>query len=105
ELPDLVPLVDIGHAGRGQLEKRLRQAVEQPEAPHAALEIDEVAEEQVAVARLERAAHELQQRFLVGRIGLGPAGAQFRLARRLDRSEEHTSELQSLAYLVCRLLL
>src|SRR2546425_8554876 len=25
--------------------------------------------------------------------------------RRLDRSEEHTSELQSLAYLVCRLLL
>src|SRR2546425_7256942 len=26
-------------------------------------------------------------------------------AIRLDRSEEHTSELQSLAYLVCRLLL
>src|SRR2546425_2951099 len=25
--------------------------------------------------------------------------------RRMDRSEEHTSELQSLAYLVCRLLL
>src|SRR3989441_4512183 len=25
--------------------------------------------------------------------------------RRLERSEEHTSELQSLAYLVCRLLL
>src|SRR2546425_8730312 len=25
--------------------------------------------------------------------------------RRIDRSEEHTSELQSLAYLVCRLLL
>src|SRR2546423_7378351 len=28
-----------------------------------------------------------------------------RNARRLPRSEEHTSELQSLAYLVCRLLL
>src|SRR5205823_13014507 len=27
------------------------------------------------------------------------------VARRLERSEEHTSELQSLAYLVCRLLL
>src|SRR2546425_6391158 len=27
------------------------------------------------------------------------------LARRENRSEEHTSELQSLAYLVCRLLL
>src|SRR2546425_3780818 len=28
-----------------------------------------------------------------------------RTRRTLDRSEEHTSELQSLAYLVCRLLL
>src|SRR5262249_59638024 len=28
-----------------------------------------------------------------------------RVARRLDRSEEHTSELQSLTNLVCRLLL
>src|SRR5205823_9274239 len=28
-----------------------------------------------------------------------------RLVRQLKRSEEHTSELQSLAYLVCRLLL
>src|SRR5687767_15240822 len=27
------------------------------------------------------------------------------VAQRADRSEEHTSELQSLAYLVCRLLL
>src|SRR2546425_2764856 len=42
----------------------------------------------------------------------GHAGGQFprpdlleRLARVLARSEEHTSELQSLAYLVCRLLL
>src|SRR2546425_3747263 len=33
--------------------------------------------------------------FAVGRIGRD----------QLDRSEEHTSELQSLAYLVCRLLL
>src|SRR5205823_7695459 len=33
--------------------------------------------------------------------GLAPRSIQ----RRLSRSEEHTSELQSLAYLVCRLLL
>src|SRR2546425_9552972 len=33
--------------------------------------------------------------------GIGLVGT----ARREDRSEEHTSELQSLAYLVCRLLL
>src|SRR5205823_14167081 len=39
----------------------------------------------------------------------GAHGAASDLGRRLDhaerRSEEHTSELQSLAYLVCRLLL
>src|SRR5687767_15763527 len=33
------------------------------------------------------------------------AGLPRPLADRLQRSEEHTSELQSLAYLVCRLLL
>src|SRR3989441_6726745 len=52
-------------------------------------------------------------------IGEGAHQSQLRVARplelfeyhvvhaalRLDRSEEHTSELQSLAYLVCRLLL
>src|SRR2546425_2325741 len=32
-------------------------------------------------------------------------GARVVPRRHLDRSEEHTSELQSLAYLVCRLLL
>src|SRR5687767_15979725 len=36
----------------------------------------------------------------VGRDAQRPRGAGF-----MDRSEEHTSELQSLAYLVCRLLL
>src|SRR3989441_8360795 len=35
----------------------------------------------------------------------GFQGALRRLRRRPGRSEEHTSELQSLAYLVCRLLL
>src|SRR5687767_14496751 len=34
-----------------------------------------------------------------------PAGARFFVAFPFGRSEEHTSELQSLAYLVCRLLL
>src|SRR2546425_4885700 len=36
-----------------------------------------------------------------GHFLFGEAG----VARPLERSEEHTSELQSLAYLVCRLLL
>src|SRR2546425_9668001 len=45
-------------------------------------------------------------RFTPGRAGLAVAvlaGVAGALA--LNRSEEHTSELQSLAYLVCRLLL
>src|SRR2546425_7554076 len=46
----------------------------------------------------------------VRRAASGPKGRQYRPPRgeSLDdgcRSEEHTSELQSLAYLVCRLLL
>src|SRR5205823_11519302 len=36
---------------------------------------------------------------------IGACGHPSALAPRLSRSEEHTSELQSLAYLVCRLLL
>src|SRR2546425_3544233 len=37
--------------------------------------------------------------------GYGPGGAAILIQATTDRSEEHTSELQSLAYLVCRLLL
>src|SRR2546425_5880468 len=37
--------------------------------------------------------------------GPPPAGGRRNPAGRRERSEEHTSELQSLAYLVCRLLL
>src|SRR5687767_15401653 len=38
-------------------------------------------------------------------VSLGARGPDGRRSQRGDRSEEHTSELQSLAYLVCRLLL
>src|SRR5205823_6738876 len=37
--------------------------------------------------------------------GYSPAGSGAKLGCHVTRSEEHTSELQSLAYLVCRLLL
>src|SRR2546425_11338361 len=40
-----------------------------------------------------------------GDRGRGSAVARHRAQRAERRSEEHTSELQSLAYLVCRLLL
>src|SRR5687767_15701606 len=41
---------------------------------------------------------------LVG-VGVGVGDSRARLKQARGRSEEHTSELQSLAYLVCRLLL
>src|SRR5438309_5931277 len=41
----------------------------------------------------------------VGRAGLGRGSRRRATERRADRSEEHTSELQSQFHLVCRLLL
>src|SRR2546425_3717310 len=40
-----------------------------------------------------------------GEGGVTPATPEYLMGLRQLRSEEHTSELQSLAYLVCRLLL
>src|SRR3989441_424079 len=39
------------------------------------------------------------------RLPIKEAFPRFSIVRKVQRSEEHTSELQSLAYLVCRLLL
>src|SRR5258707_10857673 len=60
--------------------------------------------------RIRRRETPARERFVVGDAGVDPALAAFRLLflpeRRLGfRSEEHTSELQSRQYLVCRLLL
>src|SRR2546423_7598952 len=60
--------------------------------------------------REARAAGGLQHRNIVTIYDLGEADGQLFIALELVdgrdlRSEEHTSELQSLAYLVCRLLL
>src|SRR5438045_9087201 len=46
-----------------------------------------------------------EQRFEVVRLNLRDHGETHHLSRELFRSEEHTSELQSLRQLVCRLLL
>src|SRR5687767_15365580 len=60
-------------------------------------------------ARLPRAGRGRLARSARDRRGAGQAGPRNRrrrvVAAVLVRSEEHTSELQSLAYLVCRLLL
>src|SRR3712207_8131584 len=51
--------------------------------------------------RLRQGLHRLRGIVVRGPCGEGPQGA----AARAQRSEEHTSELQSRQYLVCRLLL
>src|SRR2546423_12633004 len=51
------------------------------------------------------AAHDLGGPFLMATITFDHVTKQFDETRAVNRSEEHTSELQSLAYLVCRLLL
>src|SRR2546425_8052900 len=46
--------------------------------------------------------------FISGQVALDPKTNEFLggdIRQQTERSEEHTSELQSLAYLVCRLLL
>src|SRR2546425_7373521 len=57
-----------------------------------------------ACARARRAGR-LSDRGVGHAAGRGSPGPLGRGAREVQRSEEHTSELQSLAYLVCRLLL
>src|SRR5437016_6740677 len=53
------------------------------------------------------ARHRVERWEATARRWLGPSGGRLagRLAGQLPRSEEHTSELQSLTNLVCRLLL
>src|SRR3712207_7676844 len=48
---------------------------------------------------------ELTMRATSGSCSVGPIGPQMPTGRSSERSEEHTSELQSRQYLVCRLLL
>src|SRR5205823_7862816 len=58
----------------------------------------------VAVSHLPHAVRELQRHHLGRGLG-GQRRDAAAMGSRAVRSEEHTSELQSLAYLVCRLLL
>src|SRR5205823_11148029 len=76
--------------------------------------VDRAAERAGAEQRALRPAHHLDLLHVVG-VDVGDLDGAERIGqrhfvvedadRRLVRSEEHTSELQSLAYLVCRLLL
>src|SRR5205823_7337706 len=108
----IVPLIGAGEvreeaqlAGRGTqapqaLEHRGRLARRKPETIHAGVDLDPEHE----ALRAARALEELDLRDIVHHeLEALPRGLLELLGA--ERSEEHTSELQSLAYLVCRLLL
>src|SRR5205823_11287988 len=77
---------------------------------HSVIRLDDIALQhgrQVLFVGASAVIHRGEHVGLVGPNGAGKS-TLFRLitkAEEPDRSEEHTSELQSLAYLVCRLLL
>src|SRR5205823_7391063 len=69
-----------------------------------ALAVDDLGRDRDAVAALDDLARDVDGRLVpVEHRALDAVTGQ-RLQRAGGRSEEHTSELQSLAYLVCRLL-
>src|SRR3989441_3179185 len=103
---DVAPL-DGGLRSRDEDDPPIGRIVDQPLAERAEIVVGD-AEDVVAFAR--RAVDE--GRGVVGDAGLTLAGVQMEVDLQPAghstvtlRSEEHTSELQSLAYLVCRLLL
>src|SRR2546425_11861233 len=61
--------------------------------------------QQVLLVRGQPLAPDCLRELMADTIGMAPFEAFLPLERFEPRSEEHTSELQSLAYLVCRLLL
>src|SRR3712207_7706878 len=68
--------------------------------PHRRRDVDDPVELRHPVSLVEKAG-------ILGRCGVGPGVGvpSHQVEHRLRRSEEHTSELQSRQYLVCRLLL
>src|SRR2546423_7780418 len=66
---------------------------------------EDLAAVDAGISGLGRPCHQRPGRLPVGRSDLGALALCERNRGGRQRSEEHTSELQSLAYLVCRLLL
>ena len=84
EVPQLGPLVDVRHAGRGQFEERLRQRVELAEEGDAPLQGAEVREEGVLLALRQHAVDELGQRAVVRLVRVDPTGVDLRFLLRLE---------------------
>ena len=68
EVPQLRALVEIRHAGRGQFQRRLHEAVVHAEPGDARLERQKRTEEGGCMLRIERLAHKAEHRLLVGGV-------------------------------------
>ena len=89
--PELVALVDVGHAGDGQLEQRLRQRDALAQLGRARDDaVEPVAERPV----VEQPDGERLHRRLVGEVGLDPVRRELALAQRLlEVSSRRSAEI------------
>src|SRR5262249_59163755 len=90
ELPELAAAIEIGDAGEGQLQRRLRQAVDGAAAGDAALEeIGKSLREGVSRGDLQRTVDEAGDGLLVSEIGIAPARALLPFAHGLLHEALH----------------
>src|ERR671933_174293 len=84
QVPQLVALIDVGHARGSELEDRLRQGIEDAEGGNLLLELVQIVQECAALAPVENRARELQDGLLIFGIGRDPAGVNLGLLERLE---------------------
>ena len=85
EIPELVALVDVGHARRGQLQQRLRQRVERAEVRDLAPgRLRKSARKRLLRRVLQDRGDERAHRLVVGGVRVEPAGVDLGLADGLD---------------------
>ena len=84
ETPYLIALIDIGYAGRGQLQEGFREPVEHRDPRNATVKVGELSGKPIFFAVEHERANELGGGRLIGEIGIGPTGAVFGLAHGLD---------------------
>ncbi len=81
EVPNLLAVVDVGHAGRSQLQQRLPQRAVEAPIQHLFVKTLELRQEAVFGAIVEHGRHKLADGGVVFRIGIDPTRVNLRLVR------------------------
>ena len=87
EVKRLAALINIRHAGRRQLDRRLAEAVHQPGANKGLHRLAEIVQEQ-GVVRRKQVPRVAQHHALIALVAVNPVGALFRLAQRFFEEAE-----------------